>query len=103
MLNHLSERLLRFIDWFIPEQLRLNTAILWRARIFAISHLLGPCSALAIMGFLYRVLEVHDVVFWSICALGSAFWLLPFGMKFSRTLTWLALFSFCDLTFISVR
>jgi signal transduction histidine kinase len=102
MLNHLSERLLRFIDWFIPEQLRLNTANLWRARIFAISHLLGPCSALAIMGFLYRVLEVHDVVFWSICALGSAFWLLPFGMKFSRTLTWLALFSFCDLTFISV-
>jgi signal transduction histidine kinase len=27
---------------------------------------------------------------------------LPFGLKFSRSLTWLALFSFCDLTFVSV-
>jgi signal transduction histidine kinase len=27
---------------------------------------------------------------------------LPFALRFSRTLMWLALFSFCDLTFVSV-
>ncbi|MGO9453904.1 MAG: hypothetical protein ACLQDV_23065, partial [Candidatus Binataceae bacterium] len=64
--------------------------------------LLGPCSAIAILGFLYYALEVRDWVFWTICILCGAFWLLPFALRFSRTLAWLALFSFCDLTFVSV-
>ena len=102
MLNDLSDRLLKIIDWFIPVELRFNTADLWRARIFTISHLLGPCSAIAILGFLYYALEVRDWVFWTICILCGAFWLLPFALRFSRTLAWLALFSFCDLTFVSV-
>lgn len=102
MFSNLSDRLIGLIDWFVPGELRINTANLWRARIFVISHLLGPCSAIAILGYLYRALEVHDLVFWTICALCGAFWLLPFGLKLSRTLTWLALFSFCDLTFVSV-
>jgi len=97
-----SDMLIRIIDWFIPAELRVSTANLWRARIFVISHLLGPCSAIAILGYLYRVLPVHDVVFWTICGLGGAFWLLPFALKLTRTLAWLALFSFCDLTFLSV-
>jgi signal transduction histidine kinase len=96
------DRLLRIIDWFIPPELRKNTANLWRARIFVISHLVGPCSAVAILGYLYRVLAVHDFVFWLICTLCVAFWLLPFALRKTRTLTWLALFSFCDLTFVSV-
>jgi signal transduction histidine kinase len=102
MLNNFSEHLLETIDWFVPAELRINTAKLWQTRIFVISHLLGPCSAIAIMGYLYRALEVHDIVFWMICCLCGAFWLLPFLLKFSRTLFWLALFSFCDLTFISM-
>jgi signal transduction histidine kinase len=102
MLNDLSVRLLGIIDWFIPAELRTNTANLWRARIFAISHLLGPCSAIAILGFLYYALPARDWVFWTICVLCGAFWLLPFALRFSRTLMWLALFSFCDLTFVSV-
>ena len=103
MLNNLIERSLKIVDWFIPAGLRLNTANLWQARIFVISHFLGPFSAIAILGYLYRVLEVHDVVFWTICALCSVFWLMPFFLKrFGRTLTWLSLFTFCDLTFISV-
>lgn len=102
MLNDLSVRLLGIIDWFIPAELRTNTANLWRARIFAISHLLGPCSAIAILGFLYYALPARDWVFWTICILCGAFWLLPFALRFSRTLMWLALFSFCDLTFVSV-
>jgi signal transduction histidine kinase len=102
MLNDISQRLLKIIDWFIPADLTVNTANLWRARIFTISHLLGPCSAIAIMGYLYRALDEHDVVFWTIAVLCGTFWLLPIFLKFSRTLTWLALISFCNLTFISV-
>jgi signal transduction histidine kinase len=102
MLNRISDRLLKVIDWFIPAELRTNTANFWRARIFVISHLLGPCSAIAIMGFLYRALNERDYAFWTICALCGAFWLLPFALKLSRSLTWLALFSFCDLTFVSM-
>jgi signal transduction histidine kinase len=102
MFSNLSVRLLRLVDWFVPAELRINNANLWQARIFVISHLLGPCSAIAILGFLYRALETHDADFWTICVLCGAFWLLPFGLKISRTLFWLALFSFCDLTFISV-
>ena len=102
MSNNLSDRLLKIIDWFIPAELRNNTANLWRARIFTISHLLGPCSAIAILGFLYYALPARDWVFWTICVLCGAFWLLPFALRFSRTLMWLALFSFCDLTFVSV-
>jgi signal transduction histidine kinase len=102
MLNDLSNRLLAVIDWFVPAELRINTANLWRGRIFTISHLLGPCSAIAILGFLYIALDVHDWVFWTICALCGVFWLLPFAFKFSHTLTWVALVSFCDLTFVSV-
>ena len=56
MFSDFSDRLLRIVDWFIPAELRTNTANLWRARIFAISHLLGPCSAVAILGFLYYAL-----------------------------------------------
>jgi signal transduction histidine kinase len=97
-----SERLIDIIDWFIPAELQTNTANLWRARIFVISHLIGPFSAIAIMGYLYRVLPEHDFVFWTICALCGAFWLLPAALKLTHALTWLALFSFCDLTFASL-
>ncbi len=102
MFYELSDHLIRAVDRFIPAELQISTANLWRARIFVISHLLGPCSAIAIMGYLYRALEVHDIVYWTICVLCGAFWLLPFALKPARSLTWPALFSFCDLTFISV-
>jgi signal transduction histidine kinase len=94
--------LISAIDWFIPADLRVSNADFWRARIFVISHMLGPCSAIAIMGYLYDVVPNTDAVFWVICGLCGAFWLLPFGLKALRALKWLALFSFCDLTFISV-
>jgi signal transduction histidine kinase len=102
MLSDLSDRLLRIIDWFVPAELRTNNANLWRARIFVISHLAGPFSALAIMGFLYRVLDQRGFEFWTICVLSGVFWVLPFTLKITRSLTWPALFSFCDLTFISL-
>jgi signal transduction histidine kinase len=90
------------VDWFIPIELRASNANFWRARIFVISHIVGPFSAVFILGYLYRAVSVHDFAFWLICALGAVFWLLPLGLKIFRSLRWLALFSFCDLTFVSV-
>ena len=97
-----QKTLLSVIDWFVPEELRNNTASLWRARIFAISHLLGPCQAVVILSYLYQAEPDPGVAFWTISVLCFAFWLLPFGMKLTKSLTYVALFSICDLTFVSV-
>jgi signal transduction histidine kinase len=98
----LSDRLIRSIDWFVPAEAQKSTATLWRARIFVISHVLGPFSAVAILGYLYRALAAHDWVYWTLCVLCCSFWTLPFALKLARNLTKPALFSFCVLTFISV-
>lgn len=97
-----QKTLLLAIDWFVPEELRRNTAALWRARIFAISHLLGPCQAVVILAYLYRAEPNPGVAFWTIAVLCFAFWWLPLGMKLTKSLTYVAIFSICDLTFVSV-
>jgi signal transduction histidine kinase len=98
----LIDKLIAAIDWFVPTELRSNTASLWRARIFAISHLLGPWSAVAVLTTLYRADPSPGIPFWTITVACSAFWLLPFAMKFTKQLTWVALFSICDLAFTSM-
>jgi signal transduction histidine kinase len=98
----LSDRLIRSVDWFVPAEVQKSTASLWRARIFVISHVVGPFSAVAILGYLYRTLAAHDWVYWTLCVLCCSFWTLPFALKLARNLTKPALFSFCVLTFISV-
>src|SRR6266481_1796620 len=97
-----NPRLIQAIDWFVPSELQVHTAALWRARIFTISHFLGPCMAVVILAYLYRADPNPGAPFWIICVLCFAFWLLPLGMKLSRHLTYVALFSICDLTFLSV-
>jgi signal transduction histidine kinase len=97
-----NDRLILAVDWFVPAELQKSTATLWRARIFVISHFLGPFSAVAILGYLYRVLPAHDWVFWILSALCGSFWALPFALKLARNLFGPALFSFCALTCISV-
>src|SRR5450759_740943 len=96
------DRLIRAVDWFVPAELHESTATLWRARIFVISHVVGPFSAVAILGYLYGVLAAHDWVFWVLCVLCGSFWTLPYALKLGRNLFKPALFSFCVLTAISV-
>lgn len=98
----ISDRLIRAVDWLVPAELKQTTATLWRARIFVISHILGPFSAVVILGYLYRVLAVHDWVFWLLCVLCGSFWTLPFALKWARSLFKPALFSFCILISLSV-
>jgi signal transduction histidine kinase len=98
----LTDRLIRIVDWFVPDELQKSTAALWRARIFVISHFLGPFSAIAILGYLYRVQAGHDWVFWTLGAACASFWALPLALKLARSLFKPALYSFCVLTFVSV-
>jgi signal transduction histidine kinase len=97
-----TNRLIRAVDWFIPARLQETTATLWRARIFVISHVLGPFSAVAILGYLYRSLATHNLAFWILCVLSGSFWTLPLVLKLTGSLFKPALYSFCTLTFISV-
>ena len=98
----LTERLVPAVDWFVPVGMRESNASLWQARIFVISHFLGPFSAIAILGYLYHVLDAHDWVFWALCALCGSFWLLPFALRWAGRLFRPAFYSFCALTAISV-
>jgi signal transduction histidine kinase len=98
----LTDRFVPAVDWFVPAGLRESNASLWQARIFVISHLVGPFSAVAILGYLYHVLDSHDWVFWTLSALCGSFWLLPFALRRLGQLFTPALYSFCALTAISV-
>ncbi len=98
----LTDRLVPAVDWFVPVGLRESTASLWQARIFVISHILGPFSAVAILGYLHHVQDAHDWVFWTLCALCGSFWLLPFALRWAGHLFKPAFYSFCALTTISV-
>ena len=98
----LTDRLVPAVDWFVPAGLRETTASLWQARIFVISHFLGPFSAVAALGYLYHVQDAHDWVFWTLCTLCISFWLLPFALRWAGQLFGPAFYSFCALTTVSV-
>ncbi len=98
----LADRLIQAVDWFIPVGLQGSTATLWRARIFVITHVLGPFSGVAILGYFDHVLATRDWVFWSLCVLCSSFWALPFALRLAGNLFLPALYSFCALTSISI-
>ena len=78
------------IDWFVPQQSRDSKAALGRARMFVISHLLGPASATSINVFLHLAdpdggwrIGVIDVGVLS-------FLTLPFLLKLTGSLEWAA-------------
>jgi signal transduction histidine kinase len=98
----LKKKLLAAVDWFVPTELRTDIGSFWRARIFAISHLLGPCLGVPIVVYLYLADPQRGAAFWTIAICASAFFLLPFGLKLTGRLSAVALFSVCDLTFLSV-
>lgn len=98
----LNGKLLQLVDWFVPEQLRTDTGSLWRARIFAISHLLTPCFGVPVLGLLFYTDPDPGAPFWTICALVSIFCFLPLGMKLTKQLRWAAVCSVTALTLLSV-
>ena len=105
MLKRLSATLspsYRAIDWFIPESLRTDAAMLGRARIFVFSHLFGPALGQSISIYLWLLDPHPGYAFWVIAGLITSFWLLPFALKFTGRLILLAFLTVEDLTFVTL-
>jgi signal transduction histidine kinase len=94
-------RLLAFLDWFVPATLRADTAMLWRARIFAVTHLFGPGLGASIIVYLFRVDPHPGIHLWVVVACNTLFVILPFILRVTGKLTSLATVSVAALTFVS--
>jgi signal transduction histidine kinase/CheY-like chemotaxis protein len=90
------------LDWFIPPQLQDNGEELRRARMFLFSHIFGPFLGHTMVIHLYIVDPAPDIALGTIAAAMSAFWLLPWLLKFTQRLTPLALLSVQNLCFITL-
>jgi signal transduction histidine kinase len=98
----LENRTLRILDWFVPPQARTDEATLGRSRIFAFSHIFGPCLGHAISIYLYVADQQRGFPFWVIVACITAFWTLPLGLKLTGSLPTVALASVINLTFVTL-
>jgi signal transduction histidine kinase len=98
----LATTMLRAIDWFVPHKARVDDATLGRARIFVFSHIFGPCLGHAISVYLYVADKNRGFHFWLIVGCISAFWVLPFALKFGQKLQTVALLSVVNLTFVTL-
>lgn len=93
---------LRAVDWFVPESLRSDIALLWQARIFVVSHLAGPCLGALIALYLRRIDPGHPVHFWIIASSVALFWSLPFVLRQTARQQLVAVISVADLAFVSL-
>jgi signal transduction histidine kinase len=98
----LQAKFLRALDWFVPADAQTETATLGRARIFAFSHVFGPFLGHAITIYLYFADKDRGFPFWFIVVCITAFWILPFGLKYTGRLQQLALISFENLIFVTL-
>src|SRR5450755_286305 len=98
----LENRILQILDWFVPPRARTDEATLGRSRIFAFSHIFGPCLGHAISIYLYVADQQRGFPFWVIVACITAFWTLPFALKVTGSLPTVALSSVINLTFVTL-
>jgi len=94
--------LLRYVDWFIPEEARRERSELGRARNFVMTHVFGPALGQSISVFLYLTDPVRGLACWTVIACITAFWTLPLALKLTRSLQLVALISVQMLTFVTL-
>lgn len=97
----LKSQLLPFLDWFVPQALRADTGLLWRARIFAITHLFGPLLGVSIIVYLFRIDPHPGIHLWIVVSCNTLFMVLPFVLRVTGKLMALATVSVATLTFVS--
>ena len=76
----------KLIDYFIPPEIRGETSNYKMFRIFVFLHLFGPLLGQSVIGFLYRVSDEIGFVFWALELNLCFFWLMPFLVKYTRSL-----------------
>jgi signal transduction histidine kinase len=89
----------RLLDWFIPAQIKEESAALQRARMFLISHLFGPFLGNTITLYLYVLEPKPDYALGILVLSITVFWAFPFVLKFTGWYMTLALVSVQNLIF----
>jgi len=95
-------RLVRFIDWFIPAEAKLERSERGLAQNFVFTHLAGPALSQSISVFLYLSDPHPGIACWTIMVCIWLFWALPFVYKFTGNLQLSALMSVELLAFASL-
>ncbi len=95
-------RLVRFIDWFIPAEAKLEHSERGLAQNFVFTHLFGPALSQSISLFLYLSDPHPGLACWTVIVCIWLFWALPFVYKKSGNLQLSALISVELLAFTSL-
>jgi signal transduction histidine kinase len=98
----LWSRIVRFIDWFIPAEAKLERSERGLAQNFVFTHLFGPALSQSISVFLYLSDPYPGFACWTVITCICLFWALPFVYKFSGDLQLSALMSVELLAFTSL-
>lgn len=99
MLNTLTNKYLQLADYFIPEKVVQNRDAHNQARMFLISHIMGPFLGNTVPLALYFVDPTPG---WDIAVLAlsiTAFWVFPFLMKAGMAFNTLVVTSVLNLNF----
>src|SRR5579863_4558361 len=93
---------LKALDWFIPDSIRAERTELTVWRNFVFTHIAGPLLSQPIGIFLYRTDPNPGFACWTMIFSVSAFWTMPFILKYSRNLSLAATLSVQLLAFASL-
>jgi signal transduction histidine kinase len=96
------KRLVKFIDWFIPPEAKLERSERELAQNFVFTHLFGPLLSQSISLFLYLSDPHPDFACWTVIVCVWLFWTLPFVYKQTGNLQLSALMSVELLAFTSL-
>ncbi len=99
MFNGLAERYQRLVDYFVPDAIRSDRAASNQARMFLISHTMGPILGNSVPLALYWVDPTPG---WDILVLAAsitAFWIYPFLLKRGLDYNRLVITSVINLNF----
>ena len=77
----------KILDYFIPPEAREESSNYMMFRTFVFLHLLGPLLGQSVIAFLYFASEEISWVFWAIELNLCFFWLMPFLVRKTRSLT----------------
>ena len=102
-MNHyrhkILQNLLLAVEWFIPENLKTNAAIVQGARMFLFSHLFGPFLGHTISLYILFVQGTPDTAWWVFFGAITAFWPFPLILKLTGRYVPLSLISIQNLIF----
>lgn len=98
----LWSRIVRYIDWFIPAEAKLERSERGLAQNFVFTHLFGPALSQSISVFLYLSDPNPGFACWTVMVCICLFWALPFVYKYTGDLQLSALMSVELLAFTSL-